>query len=77
MRELLLELGFSKQISDHDQYLLEVSNRAALKVYSDDRNELFAPGSSAHAALELVKQDPSLKLGGSAEIYQKIQAGEM
>jgi len=54
MREILHSLGFSRNIADFDDYLLEIADRAEKKNYQIDRANLIK-GNSTSDSLELAK----------------------
>ncbi|CAI2193028.1 8309_t:CDS:2 [Funneliformis geosporum] len=70
MREVLNSLGFSKQVSDFDDYLLEIADRAEKKNYSTDRHLLLSGDSVKNALLQY-------KLKGSQGQIEKIAKGEI
>jgi len=73
MRDILKSLGFSKNINEFDDYLLEIADRAEKRSLTTDKQSLIER--SVKQSLKIIK-DIGENTSGTALIYKLITEGE-
>jgi len=73
MRDILKSLGFSKNIDEFDDYLLEIADRAEKRSLTTDKQSLIE--GSVKQSLKIIK-DIGENTSGTALIYKLITEGE-